>query len=68
MSQLSLTAKDIAAEVVECFSELHPEIRMNRKQWADLMEMIERQIVGDFGPSEARLDGSAISAADLLNP
>jgi len=64
--ELSLMAAEIAEEVVEAFSTHHPDVKMNRRQWADLMEMIDREVRGSFGPSEARLDGSAPFATDLL--
>ena len=59
-------AMDVAGAVVDAFSELHPNIRMNRQQWADLREMIEREIRGEI---ELRPDGEApIRARDLLKP
>ena len=64
---IGLLAADIAAEVVNAFSTLHPEVLMNREQWADLVEMIEREVEGMCGPVEAIRDGTAPSAADLLS-
>ena len=45
-------AQEIADEVVDHFSTLHPHIRMNRAEWQDLHEMIEREVFGHFSESE----------------
>jgi hypothetical protein len=63
---LRLTANEIAVEVIDAFSALHPSIRMNRDEWADLAEMITREVLGSFCPSEVRLNGDAQRARDLL--
>lgn len=54
-------AQEIADEAVGHFSTLHPHIRMNKAEWSDLHEMIEREVWGHF--EEGSED---ISAADLL--
>lgn len=59
MTDLTDMAETVANEVVDSFSKLHPHLRMNRNEWADLIEMIEREVKGTFGPHEMR-------ASDLL--
>jgi hypothetical protein len=62
MDTLRDTAIEIADEVVDAFSALHPHIRMNRKEWADLREMIEREVIGRFDDCE-----HPMRALDLLS-
>ncbi len=52
-------AREIASEVVDSFSQLHPNIRLNWQEWSDLREMIEREVVG-------HTTSLKISASDLL--
>jgi hypothetical protein len=59
--------QEIADAILDAFSELHPDIKMNRAQWADLSEMIQREVAGMLGSSEARLNGTAPYARDLLS-
>jgi hypothetical protein len=54
-------AEELASNVLDCFSELHPHIRLNRQEWADLREMIEREVVSYFSEDQPR-----IGAHDLL--
>jgi hypothetical protein len=54
------TAREIADEVVDHFSTLHPHIRLNRQEWHDLHEMIEREVLGHYGTEPQ------IGASDLL--
>ena len=54
-------AEEVANEVLDSFSALHPHLRMNRQEWHDLREMIEREVVGRFGETQ-----SGIGARDLL--
>lgn len=56
-------AEEVANEVLDSFSELYPHLRMNRQEWHDLREMIEREVVGRFGETQ-----SGIGARDLLKP
>ena len=56
-------AQEIADEVVDHFSTLHPQIRMNRAEWADLHEMIEREVRGHFTEDEKERE---VRAVDLL--
>jgi hypothetical protein len=48
---------------VDHFSTLYPHIRMNRAEWADLHEMIEREVFGHFSKTEGAQD---VRACDLL--
>lgn len=43
-------ADEIANEAVDAFSKLHPHIRMNVGEWADLREMIQREVLGHLQP------------------
>jgi len=54
-------ATEIADEVLDHFSELHAHIRMNRAEWHDLHEMIEREVMGHFSA-----ENNGIGASDLL--
>ena len=53
-------ATEIADEVVDAFSELHPHIRLNRQEWHDLHEMIEREVLGHYSSD------MPMGAGDLL--
>lgn len=61
MTELELleSADEVAEEVVDAFSMLHPSILMNWHQWSDLREMIQREVRGAFGDHP-------MSARDLL--
>lgn len=39
-------ASDFANEVVDGFSEHHPNVRMTLDEWSDLKEMIQRTLCG----------------------
>jgi hypothetical protein len=52
VSEVWNAAQEIADEAVDHFSTLHPHIRMNRAEWQDLHEMIEREVFGHFSESE----------------
>jgi hypothetical protein len=56
-------AQEIADEVVDHFSTLYPHIRMNRAEWSDLHEMIEREVYGHFSEGEKERE---VRAVDLL--
>lgn len=51
---------ETATIAVENFSLMHPNIRMNYTEWADLKECIEREIRGHLDPA------SGIGSADLV--
>jgi len=53
-------AAEIGDEVIDAFSRLHPQIRLNFHEWRDLAEMIEREVRGHFGEE-------GISCRDLLD-
>jgi hypothetical protein len=55
-------AFETAVMVVDAFSKRHPHLRMNVDEWADLKEMIDREIRGHFCRGEENL-----SAFDLLD-
>ena len=38
--------REIAEAVVESFSQLYPDIRLNHDEWNTLKEMIEREVEG----------------------
>lgn len=59
--ELREAATEVASEVLDAFSELHPTLSMPWNCWQDLREMIEREITGTFGEP-------VICAADLLLP
>jgi hypothetical protein len=56
-------ADEIADAAIDHFSTLHPNVRMNKAEWADLHEMIEREVRGNF-----ERGCEDMSAADLLPP
>jgi hypothetical protein len=58
-NELAASASEIADEVIDAFSELHPDIKMSFTQWSDLKEMIEREIRGHYC-------GDDTHASDLL--
>jgi hypothetical protein len=53
-------AEEIGFEALGAFSQKHPEVRMNKAEWDDLQEMIEREVRGHFE------EGCEMSAFDLL--
>ena len=55
-------SQEIADEVVDHFSTLHPHIRLNRQEWQDLHEMIEREVYSHFIEGDSLVGG----ASDLL--
>ena len=61
MNDVEINAQEIADEVVDHFSTLHPHIRLNRQEWHDLHEMIEREVLSHFDANH-----SMIGASDLL--
>jgi hypothetical protein len=58
-------AREIAKEVIAAFSMLHPNIRMNRHEWMDLEEMIEREVRGHY-ERDSRGELVNLRAYDLL--
>jgi hypothetical protein len=38
-------AIQVGQDAVDAFSKTHPHIRMNRDEWADLIECIEQEVV-----------------------
>jgi hypothetical protein len=56
-------AEKVADEVLDNFSALHPHIRMNRAEWQDLHEMIEREVFGHFSKSGKAQE---VSASDVI--
>lgn len=65
MNDVEVNAQEIADEVVDHFSTLHPHIRLNRQEWHDLHEMIEREVLAHFDANENG-ELPLIGASDLL--
>jgi hypothetical protein len=57
-------AQEVADEAVDHFSMLHPHIRMNRAEWQDLHEMIEREVFGHFSESDKAREVCAYDVAE----
>lgn len=47
-ADLYATARNVADNAVDAFSEAHPGMRMNVAEWQDLKESIYREVLGAF--------------------